>query len=248
MKNQSAGQIKSSGHRAAAYWFVDGLPEIAFGLLFLIPGIVGIVMGIVKEFHWQNAWNTALALIVFNGFWILLFIMWAADQRVLDFLKARITYPRTGYARPPENPMQDQDLLVDMWMPNKHRFDLITLSNAHPPDENVTAFKARTIVPFFLASIISQVQTGQWGIAILMIAVAILIFVLNRREARPYSLWSVSTIALAGILSTAVEFPAFSQMFVPWLIGGAWLLAQGGWTLIRYLHSHPRPKALEQNR
>jgi uncharacterized membrane protein YoaK (UPF0700 family) len=116
-------------------------------------------------------------------------------------------------------------------------------------DDNVTAFKARTVFILLTAAIAGQVlaQTGKarWGIAILMAAVAIAIFFLNRREVRSYSVWSVSIIALAGILSIAVKFPDHSQMFVPWVIGGAWLLAQGGWALLRYLYAHPRPKAPE---
>jgi hypothetical protein len=252
MTNHSAGQIKSAGRRAAAYWFIDGLPEIAFGLVFLIPGILGIVMGVLKESHKQTAWNTTLFLIIFNGFWILFFILCVADRRVLDFFKSRLTYPRTGYARPPVNPAPDQDSLVDLWTPDKRRLEILTLSTARPPDQNVSAFKARTVFTFLTAFIIAQVLVqagiGRWGIAILMIVLAVAIYTLNRREVRSYSLWSVSPIALAGILSVTVAFPHLSQIFLPWIVGGAWLVVQGGWSLVRYLRSYPRSKSSEQTR
>ena len=42
MNNNTVEQMESPGRRAAAYWFVDGLPEIAFGFALLTFGLFGV--------------------------------------------------------------------------------------------------------------------------------------------------------------------------------------------------------------
>ncbi len=232
-------KTESAGRRAAAYWFVDGLEEIVFGLLFLIPGVGVIAFDLNYLQHW---WMALLIFCFFVGFWIL---FWA-DRQILDFLKARFTYPRTGYARPPQNPEPDQDVLVDFILPDKRRRELLTLYSARPLDENVTSFRARTVFLFLAANMVAQWFPGRGSVALIMVAVAALVFGLNRGEVHPYAWWSVLPIALAGLLSAAVEIPPASRQVLPFIIGGGWLLAQGGWTFVRYLRTHPRPKEPER--
>lgn len=97
MKNKTAEQINSPGRRAAAYWFVDGLSEIAFGLVMLIYGVFATVTGGLDRLNWWMFCGVIVGL-------VLLFGMYIKHRRILDYLKARITYPRTGYARPPTCP------------------------------------------------------------------------------------------------------------------------------------------------
>jgi hypothetical protein len=232
MDNDTITQITSPGRRAAAYWFADGLEEIAFGFLFLVSGTAGLV------FHyWPHKWLAVVCLIFFIGLWVL---FWA-DRPILDFFKARITYPRTGYARPPQNPAPDQDILVDSFLPDKRRGEFLTLFTARAIDENVTAFKARTVFVLMAANVAVEWWNSRWSIAILMAAAAFLIFILNRREPRPYSAWSVLPMAVAGLLSAAIELSSESRQKLPLVIGGAWLLWTGAWTLVRYLRDHPKP-------
>jgi len=42
MRDYSATQ-NSPGRRAASYWFVDGFPDIVFGLAVIVSGAVGLV-------------------------------------------------------------------------------------------------------------------------------------------------------------------------------------------------------------
>jgi hypothetical protein len=78
-----------------------------------------------------------------------------------------------------------------------------------------------------------------------MTLAALMVYLLNRQEARPYSWWSVLPIAAAGWATLWLNVPARSQQFLPLLIGGAWLLLRGTWTLAHYLRAHPRPTAME---
>jgi hypothetical protein len=238
MKYNTAAPIDSPGRRAATYWFADGLEEIAFGLLFLISGSTMLVFH-----HWPQWWIGVVSLIFLIGLWVL----FLADRPILEFFKARLTYPRTGYARPPQNPEPDQDILVDYFLPDKRREEFLTLFTARAIDENVTSFKARTVFVLFAANMAAEWWNGRWSIPVIMATVAFLVFLLNRGEARSYSVWSVLPIALAGFLSAAVEIPPENRQRLPFVIAGAWLLGIGTWTLVRYFRAHPTPNARQED-
>ncbi len=82
-----------AGQRAAAYWFSDGLPELLFGFALAACGAVGLawIVYLPNELMRVAFGLTLLGLIALS--------IW--DRKVLDALKARLTYPRTGYAQPP---------------------------------------------------------------------------------------------------------------------------------------------------
>src|SRR5688572_27328907 len=86
--------------RAQRYWTVDGLPELMMGLLWIIWGAAwlvgqGLPQGAVSKIYWTLA---PLLLVVTS-----LAAVWATKK-----LKARITFPRTGYVewKPPSRPRQ----------------------------------------------------------------------------------------------------------------------------------------------
>jgi hypothetical protein len=98
--------IEQADHRAKEYWFSDGIPALVFGaayivlllevcaflsLLYLLPHVGS---------NWLWLFNSAFVaspVAVFLSFvW---FGLWLED--IIEFVKSRITYPRTGYvARP----------------------------------------------------------------------------------------------------------------------------------------------------
>jgi len=223
-QNPAAGQADSAGRRAAAYWFSDGLPEIVLGLPYLIWGAAGLAwsldIGSYRAFF-------AVTMVAMCGF----FAVYFGDRKILDFLKARVTYPRTGYVRPPA-------------IPESPSGGATGTANPKPRDRNVTLFRDSAYT-FFVAFAIVLWADGRWGVPVAMTIATVLIYVLSRHEARPYSWWTVSPIALAGWATACLDLPPKSRQFLPLLIGGAWLLARGTWTLIRYLRAHPRPAPLE---
>ena len=82
--------IEKIEKRTVQYFYNDGLSEIAIGLIFLVLG--GYIFGqtIVPEGSPLNAVYSVLFVLVIasSGFLV---------NRILRFLKRRITYPRTGY-------------------------------------------------------------------------------------------------------------------------------------------------------
>jgi hypothetical protein len=224
VEDNTAVQSDAAGRRAAAYWFIDGLPEIFFGILYLVWGCIGLVWG----FYLKNPWIRWSMVVVVLAF----LLLWWKARGILDYFKARLTYRRTGYVRPPAD------------MPDG-RWKMITLGLASPPiDSNVTSFRLRTAYAFLMASVLvpADPSVTRWSVPMLMALVAVAVYSWNRREAHPYSWQSVLAIALAGLLSAGLEMPPNSRHFIPMLIGGLWLLAHGVPTLVRYLRTYPVPK------
>lgn len=233
MRDQTA--IQSAGRRAAAYWFVDGLPELGFGVLYLIWSVAGVAWGYDPRAPWRKD------AVIAAGIAFLLFFIW--DRRILGFFKARITYPRTGYVRPPADAGATQ--------PDP----LVSLQRPVAVDENVTHFRLRTAFLFFLAmqmvELTATAGSGEpkwWAVPVMTSIAAVLEYWWNRDEPRRYPGWAVVPIAVAGVLSLAWDLPGKSREYVPLMIGGVWLTAHGLWTLAGYLRANPRRPELDGTR
>lgn len=174
-----------------------------------------------------------VGMIVAQLLFVVIFIM---HRRILDSLKARITYPRTGYVRPP----------VDF--PSKHNGPdkILTLGTA--VDENASSFRSHTVYLFIIACIFLQFLEARWSLPLVMTAIAAAVYFWNRDDVRPYSWHAVLPIALAGFIAAGLDLEPMARMFLPLLIGGAWLLGIGTWTLVRYLRTHPKPDAGREGR
>jgi len=78
--------------RSWSYWFADGLPQLLIGVSAILFGFYFISM--------MTSASTGLVVLSFVAFGAYLLIQIRAPQ-ILEWLKARITYPRTGYAASP---------------------------------------------------------------------------------------------------------------------------------------------------
>ncbi len=82
--------------RTQRYWYQDGLPEIAAGFLFLVGGLViALAATPIVDPGTALALLLALALIVLAG--VVEVAVGRGIQTLIDALKNRLTYPRTGY-------------------------------------------------------------------------------------------------------------------------------------------------------
>lgn len=88
-------------NRTIQYWFVDGLAECAAGLLGLFAGILFWVW----PFFWM--WRWSLMVILGAGL-----AMSFGLRLVIQRIKERSTYPRTGYAAPNDCLNKKRSLLI----------------------------------------------------------------------------------------------------------------------------------------
>lgn len=218
----------SPGRRAAEYWFIDGLPELVFGVALLVYGAIPIA---IDALHLGPVKPAEVCLI------LLFLVLYIWDRRIIGALKARLTYPRTGYVRPPGDPVALPDDSIVLLMTDQ--------APAQRGEENVTWFRNRTVLVFWICSLLLQQFPGSWSPTIAIAAVAAQLYALNRGLEHPYSLWSVIALACAGLAVHWIPVSPKGQPFLVLVIGGGWLLIRGLWTLWHYLRVNPLPQRAE---
>jgi len=231
MEDQSTAR-NSPGHRAAAYWFADGFPEIVLGTTVILSAGVGILWSLYAP-HLDS--GELLVFMLVTGVFALHYFM---ERPLLDFLKSRVTYPRTGYVQPPEE------------MEPGSRSTLITLSLSPKPQpsENVTFFRWKQVTMlwwFFYVFLMPGHPHSPWILPVMMPMIALLLFVVSRRLEHRYSWWSTLVLALMGLPFVWLRVERTVQPLVALLLAGGWILAQGLSMLVGYLHAHPAPRPTE---
>jgi hypothetical protein len=210
--------------RAASYWFADGVPEIISGAALAMLAVTGL--------WFSQRTSGRVWLLVLMA--LLLAILFGLDRRIARYIKARMTWPRTGYVRPPLPIEQERpEVLVSLG-----------IAEQPPRDENVTGYVSHTVVVLMLSRMAFGLLNAPWGLPLVLAAAAITICALNRRGERPYRWWSVASMPAAGLVLMPIELVRVAAgQWLPVLVGGVWLLAQGMATLFCYLRRNPRPAA-----
>ena len=229
MVDGSVHSESSPGRRAASYWFIDGVPEIISGLALALLGGLWLRSEWTRSLPWiERVWSLAAML-------LLLAVLFGWERKIAQYIKARLTYPRTGYVRPPVplGEARRSETIVSLG-----------LRQQPPPDENVTAFRERTVFVLFVGGWAGHLISSPWGLPLMMSAVAFALYLLNRAGERPYRWWSTLFLPAAAFLCVGLDLPGVLQRGVVYVIGGVWLFAQGASTLYRYVRTNPRPAAV----
>ena len=98
--------IKQVEQRVKRYWYTDGIAELASGGMFILLGLYFGIQGYVGE--------NSLVSVILQVSLALLMIAGAFGVRwLVNVLKARLTYPRTGYV---EYRVNERDAKVRRWV------------------------------------------------------------------------------------------------------------------------------------
>jgi hypothetical protein len=89
----SSSPILSAELRAWHYWFEDGLPTLVAG--------IGCLLGAIFFGYDDSGSATPLTMTVGLLACVLYCALLIFQRQIIDWLKSKITYPRTGYAQPP---------------------------------------------------------------------------------------------------------------------------------------------------
>jgi hypothetical protein len=99
-------EIKQVEERVKRYWYTDGIAELASGGMFVLLGLYFGIQGYVGE--------NSLVSVILQVSLALLMIAGAVGVRwLVNTLKARLTYPRTGYV---EYRVNERDAKVRRYM------------------------------------------------------------------------------------------------------------------------------------
>ena len=232
----SPSPVMDAERRAWSYWFIDGLPNLVAGVLCLLISSV-YALASAGPRHVRSPLVITLVAVAFGIYGVVFFRL----RQTLEWLKSRITYPRTGYTTPP--------YFVN-WNAAPIELTMLNLSNVAEKE----AFNMRRVREdahrrgwFFVAIIaaagMSSLLTGNpWICAATGIVAGLGICFAARRDQR------ISWVVVYGLPFAGAYMYIFPSRHIAgaasFLAGVGFLLALDGvMTLIRYLRSNPAARA-----
>ena len=201
--------------RVKRYWFTDGLGELIGGGMFIL---MGVYFGL-QEFLGQNSMlggilQASLILVMIGGMYI--------SRRLINTLKARVTYPRTGYV----------EYQVDEHNMRSRRISVAVLA---------FAIAALTMVFVRLFQFFDAI------VAVTGVAVGLILVMLRAKAsglARFYVLGAVSFVL--GLALSISNLPNGYSLGLFYGLMGLSFMISGGLTLQRYLAENPLPPDAER--
>jgi hypothetical protein len=229
----SVSSVLDAERRAWSYWFVDGLSNLVTGALCLL--LAGSYLLIASHPHTHSPVILGGAFIGFGIYAAIFFRL----RQTLEWLKSRITYPRTGYTAAPS-------FTVDNSAGRPPELTLLALS---PVGEHETEQRAHEDLDakrrgwFFAAVLAAEVLStllihNIWICAIAGVAIGISIWVVTRNDER--MAWVVALgLPFAGIYMFILPTP--HVMRAGFFLAGTGLLLAfvGAAALARYLRRNP---------
>ena len=201
--------------RVKRYWYTDGIGELLGGGLFLL---LGLYFSIQQYFGDQSL----LGVILQSSFAVILIGGLVVGRRLINLLKARLTYPRTGYVE------------------------------YHTAEKNVTRQRIFTAViamtiALFSVLITRRIDAIDSMVAVTGVLVAVILLVKQGWSAKVPRFYILSAISfILGIALSVSGLPSGYNLGAFYGLIGIAFAISGGLTLGRYLQENPMP-AEDQN-
>ena len=197
--------------RVKRYWYSDGIAELSLGGMFLLLGIYFGLQGYFGE-------GSRASVIMQVGLFVIVFAGIVGVQWVVSTLKARLTYPRTGYV---EYRKGGQDM--------KQRRNIVI--------GVALALVAASIILFdFFGSLDSMIL----GTGVMVGAVFIALRGKSTGVTRFYGVGVFSI--LLGVVLSLDKMPQEYNLALFYGLLGVVLMISGVIVLFRYLRENPIPK------
>jgi len=227
--------VHTARQRASRYLYVDGFSTLIAGL--------GCLLMALQLFYSRDGRTTPISLLVSLLILFAYLAIMLRQREIVEWLKTRITYPRTGFAIPPG--FEDDSVVhADLALLTVDE----TESNRLSEMRQVYADKKRRmlfmIVAVLLAIFGSMLIPNRWFYVASGILMSAGVWTATRRD-QPLS-WLI----LAGFPLVGIGMATFLSDRVVGPDRGAYLLATAGslffldgvLTLIRYLRRNPLPR------
>ena len=230
--------LLNAEQRAWQYWFDDGLPTLVAGVGCLLAAVF---------FAYDESRNATPLTIAVTFIALLLYVAVLLFHRyVLDWLKTKITYPRTGYVQPPyfaeeaSAPLETVSLSLQ-GADAKRSSDIERL---HTYRKQRLMFLCVVVA---MATIAMMFVQNRWICALAGILMAVALWTWGRKVQR------LSWVILGGFPFVGFYMTLFQAhrvvgvRRVAYFLAGAGvvLILDGALTLLRYLRVNPRPKPTE---
>jgi hypothetical protein len=226
-------RILDAKQRAWQYWFVDGFTHVLLGLALLSISICELFPPRPRAFWQLGLWAALLGL-------YLALMLW--QRQILEWLKTKITYPRTGYVQPPFDAMSGAAGIVELGLEgsDEHRAEAERLAADH---RKRLLLAASLVVAGSLGMLLTE---NRWAPAVVSVLLASALWILRKRE--KVSWITIVGIPVFGVFMTVFVAPgAYPPHSMAWLMaawGGLFVL-EGTIALTRYLLQNPPLKVAE---
>ena len=202
--------ISEVERRVKCYWYTDGLGELIGGGMFILLGLYFAA----QELLGQNSLlggilQASLALLLIGGMFV--------SRRLINTLKTRLTYPRTGYV----------EYQVDEGKLKSRRIWVI-----------IVAFMVSALTMIF----VRLFEFFDAMVAVTEVAVGLILMILRAKSAglARFYILGIASVVLGLALSISTLPDGYSLGLFYGLMGVCFLLS-GGWTLRGYLAENPLP-------
>jgi len=228
-----APRILDARQRAWHYWFVDGFTHLLLGLALLSMSICGLFPPRPRAFWQLGLWAALLGLYVALMLW---------QRQILQWLKTKITYPRTGYVPPPFDAMSEAAGMVELGLEgsDERRAEAERLAADHRKQLMLAASLA---VAGSLAMLLIE---NRWVPTVASVLLASALWALRKSE--KVSWITIIGLPVFGLCMTIFVVPgAYRPHRMAWLMagwGGLFVL-EGAIALTRYLLQNPASKVAE---
>jgi len=224
---ETSNAILEARRRARDYWDIDGLPA-------LLEGAITVLLGVIllpPESH--GPWPGAAFVL-----WLCIWFFLGERERkgALDWLKRRITYPRTGYFAPPK----------EVQYSKRDPYTIISITKepeAIDPEEPVDGRASRKALDFPFFSLLLLwwfFSFNSWLASLACLATALWFWWRNRKDP-PW--FEIAGAIIAAFLSAIVTVDDRRRFCIVLIVFGASGMVKGATLLVRYLRQHPAPRA-----
>jgi hypothetical protein len=223
---ETSNAILEARRRARDYWDIDGLPALMAGAYTVLLGLIWLP----TDRPWPG-----VALVLWLGTWVFV----AEIKGTLEWLKSRITYPRTGYVAPPK-PGPDAE---------RDPYTIISIMKEPEAQELLAPLEGRASrrafefsdFPIFTLLLLWWFFSFNSWIASLSCLATALWFWWKNKEDPPW--FEIAGAAIAGLLSAILSVSDGRRFCIVLIVFGASGMVKGVTLLVRYLRQHPAPRA-----
>jgi hypothetical protein len=220
--------------RSWTYWFDDGLPNLVAGVACMLIGFA--LLG--AQARPRNPLVIALAALAFVLYGVVFFRM----KQVIEWLKARITYPRTGYTATPYFADHQDALPVDLTMLTMNGADAkraLEIGRLHD-DRAHRALLVAVLTALGLG--VAWYVENRWLCLAAGVVAALAIWLVAQKNARV--LWiEVVAFPFVGYWLLVLHMGRVDRIALFVVGGGLSLVCLGGVRLSQYLRRNPAPRA-----
>lgn len=205
--NEELNQVEQ---RVKRYWYSDGIAEITGGVVLILLCAYFAAQGYVKE-------NSLVNVLLQSGLVVLMIAATFGARWVVNSLKARVTYPRTGYVQ----------YRVDPQTAKNRRWAIALIA---------------MVLSAAMVLLSNSIQIVDSLLLITGIMVGIIFVVLRGKSAGIKRFYILGGLSLAlGMILSVIIFPQAYKLAIFYGVLGVACAISGLIVLRAYMHDNPLP-------